>query len=212
MDLTVRSPSGPSSIASEEEPYMSPAVPQVHNSMGINSNSTQVTLAETNQPGQDSFNTQQHPHNPAPSIRHDTGLTMIATMSPSLTSPTLSPSSTMKPSMTVTSTMEKSSASKVTTAEPRSTAQQPPVRPQGMKARLTALYHEFYLQFSMVGLAFLGLFTALAHHLYNASLSGQEISGDPQWPPRYGSALSFFVRMVLVGSVQIAYKQQAWVC
>lgn len=186
---------------------------QAHSPMGANANSTQVTLADTNQSSQYGLGLtgQQDPQTPTSTVRRDTGITLGATMSPSLTSPTLSPSSTMKPATTMTSSMGKSFTSRTTTAEPKVAARQPPAAPQSIKARLRILYHEFYVQFSMIGLAFLGLLAALAHHLYNASLSGREVSGDPQWPPRYGSALSFFVRMVLVGSVQIAYKQQAWV-
>lgn len=63
----------------------------------------------------------------------------------------------------------------------------------------------------MIALALLGLLTALAHHLYNQSMDGREILGDPEWPPRYGNALAFFVKAMLIASVQIAYKQQAWV-
>ncbi|ROW08545.1 hypothetical protein VPNG_06196 [Cytospora leucostoma] len=131
-------------------------------------------------------------------------------MSPSPDPSTLSPSSTMKPGLSVASTMEKSVPSKVTTTMTEKKVQRPHSRVQNMKAGLITWHQKFHLQFSMVGLAFLGFFAALGHHLYNASLNGQEVSGDAQWPPRYGSALAFFVRMVLVGSVQIAYKQQAW--
>lgn len=63
----------------------------------------------------------------------------------------------------------------------------------------------------MLGLALLGVLTAVAHHLYNKSMHGVKVEGDPQWPPRFGNALSFFIKIVLIGAVQIAYKQQAWV-
>ncbi|KAI0380440.1 hypothetical protein F5Y04DRAFT_271432 [Hypomontagnella monticulosa] len=62
----------------------------------------------------------------------------------------------------------------------------------------------------MVAQLFLGLFGALGHHLYYQRLDGQQAI-DPQWPTRFGTALSFFVKAVLISSVEIAYKQQAWV-
>jgi len=62
----------------------------------------------------------------------------------------------------------------------------------------------------MIFLALAGFFGALGHHLYNKRLHGQEVK-DVAWPQRFGIALAFFIKMVLVGSVQIAFKQRAWV-
>ncbi|KAI0594089.1 hypothetical protein F4775DRAFT_586354 [Biscogniauxia sp. FL1348] len=62
----------------------------------------------------------------------------------------------------------------------------------------------------MVSLALLGLLCALGHHLYYTRLHGKRVD-DPQWPTRFGIALAFFVKVVLVGSVEIAYRQQVWV-
>lgn len=68
----------------------------------------------------------------------------------------------------------------------------------------------FGMQSLMVALTLLGFLGALGHHLYYQSLHGQQ-AGDPQWPNRWGIALSSFVKIALVASVEIAYKQQAWV-
>lgn len=202
----------PNSIKSDEESQMATAcTPPSQSPMGSNINSTQVNLAELNQYGRNSITNQRASQEPSPAIRHDTGFTLGSTLSPSPSSPSLSPSSTVKPAMTLTSTMDKLVTCQVTTPQSGVTPQRPPDQPQGAIAGLIAWYRKFELQLSMIGLAFLGLFAALVHHLYNASLNGLKVSGDAQWPPRYGSALSFFVRLVLVASVQIAYKQQAWV-
>lgn len=68
-----------------------------------------------------------------------------------------------------------------------------------------------YLQpLVMVLLALLGLFAALGHHLYYRRLRGQEVQ-NAQWPPRFGIALAFFIKLALLTAVDIAYKQQAWV-
>ena len=207
------SPSSSGSIASEADSHMSTAcISRAQSSVDANPNSSQVTLARTHQSGQSTIISQQTPQEPPSSIRRDTGITLSATLSPSPTSTSLSPSSTMKPAMTLTSTMEKSISSRITTAQPGGTAQMPPSQTRTTRIGLIAWFQKYGLQLSMIGLAFLGLFTALAHHFYNANLNGRKVSGDAQWPPRYGSALAFFVRMVLVASVQIAYKQQAWVC
>lgn len=207
--LANRSLSGSSRTASREYLHMSPAI-QVNSLMGANCNSTQVTLTETNKLSQDAFKSQHDLQGPSAN-RRDTGVTLTATMSPSPTTPTLSSTSTLKPEMTLTSRMEKLSTSRVTAVKAEATAEQSPSALQRMQGSLKIWYNRFLLQFSMIGLAFMGFFTALAHHLYNASLSGKEVLGDAQWPPRYGSVLAFFVRLVLVASVQIAYKQQAWV-
>ena len=66
------------------------------------------------------------------------------------------------------------------------------------------------MQMLMITLAFFGSLGALAHHVYYQSLHGKQVE-DPQWPTRGGIALSFFVKIALVASVEIAYKQQAWV-
>lgn len=68
----------------------------------------------------------------------------------------------------------------------------------------------WYLPTAMVFLALFGFFGALGHHLYNKRLHGQEVV-EVAWPQRFGIALAFFIKMVLVGAVQIAFKQRAWV-
>ncbi|KAB5549460.1 hypothetical protein GE09DRAFT_1059936 [Coniochaeta sp. 2T2.1] len=67
----------------------------------------------------------------------------------------------------------------------------------------------WYTPTMMITLAFAGLFGGLGHHLYNAGLKGQPVI-DAQWPQRWGVAMAFFVKMTLVGAVQIAVKQRAW--
>ncbi|KAI1759467.1 hypothetical protein GGR53DRAFT_142390 [Hypoxylon sp. FL1150] len=62
----------------------------------------------------------------------------------------------------------------------------------------------------MILFTFLGLSCALGHHFYYRSLHGKEVQ-DPQWPTRWGIALAFFIKLVLLTSLDIAYKQQAWI-
>jgi hypothetical protein len=68
----------------------------------------------------------------------------------------------------------------------------------------------WYTPTMMVLLGLAGLFGGLGHHLYNAGLDGQPVI-DAQWPQRWGVAMAFFVKMTLVGAVQMAVKQRAWV-
>lgn len=68
----------------------------------------------------------------------------------------------------------------------------------------------WYTPVMMVLLGLAGLFGALGHHLHNSNLHGQPVK-DAQWPQRWGVALAFFVKMTLVGAVQTAVKQRAWV-
>lgn len=72
----------------------------------------------------------------------------------------------------------------------------------------------WYTPTMMVLLGLAGLFGGLGHHLYNSKLDGRPIppGGDSQWPQRWGVAIAFFVKMTLVGAVQTAVKQRAWVC
>jgi hypothetical protein len=62
----------------------------------------------------------------------------------------------------------------------------------------------------MITLIVLGAFGALGHHLYYQSLHGQRVQ-ESQWPVRFGTALAFFVKASFIGSIEIAYRQQAWV-
>lgn len=68
----------------------------------------------------------------------------------------------------------------------------------------------WYTPAMMIFLLLAGLFGALGHHMYNARLDGQPVI-DAQWPQRWGVAMAFFVKMTLVGAVQTAVKQRAWV-
>ncbi|KAK4227295.1 hypothetical protein QBC38DRAFT_455389 [Podospora fimiseda] len=67
----------------------------------------------------------------------------------------------------------------------------------------------WYTPTTMVILSLCGFFGALGHHLYNSALHGQEVK-DSEWPQRWGIALAFFVKMTLIGAVQSAFKQLAW--
>lgn len=68
-----------------------------------------------------------------------------------------------------------------------------------------------YTPITMILLGFAGLFGALGHHLYNTHLHQRPVGADAQWPQRWGVAMAFFVKMTLVGAVQMAVKQRAWV-
>ena len=63
----------------------------------------------------------------------------------------------------------------------------------------------------MIALALVGFFGALGHHLYYTNLHGQVVASGTQWPPRFGIALAFFIKLSFVASVEIAYRQQVWV-
>ena len=69
----------------------------------------------------------------------------------------------------------------------------------------------WYTPTMMVMLGLAGLFGALGHHLYNSRLDGLPVGSDSQWPQRWGVAMAYFVKMTLVGAVQMAVKQRAWV-
>lgn len=62
----------------------------------------------------------------------------------------------------------------------------------------------------MVGLSVLGFFGALGHHLYYQGLHDQLVQ-DSQWPVRFGTAVAFFIKAAFISSIEIAYRQQAWV-
>jgi hypothetical protein len=70
----------------------------------------------------------------------------------------------------------------------------------------------WYTPTMMLLLGLAGLFGALGHHLYNNHLDRRPVNGDAQWPQRWGVALAFFVKMTLVGAVQMSVKQRSWVC
>jgi len=62
----------------------------------------------------------------------------------------------------------------------------------------------------MIVLTLIGIGSMVGHHLYNSKLHGHLVH-DPQWPQRWGLALSTFGKMCLAGVVEIAYKQRVWV-
>lgn len=215
--LVATNRSGPNSISSGyESSTPQPETEVTDGPMGTNNNCTQVTLTET---------INQSRQNTTPPASPKVSGTMFVTPERCGTrekmsrdpptrqdtlSTTMSPSS-IKQSMTFPSGLKKSITFNVTPVK----SHIPPEKSQSRihKAKLTiqGWHNAFGMQLSMIGLAALGFLTALAHHLYNSSLNGNRIHGDPQWPPRFGSAMAFFVKLILISSVQIAYKQQAWV-
>lgn len=50
---------------------------------------------------------------------------------------------------------------------------------------------------------------AIAHHFFYQSLDGQEAVDQLQMF-RYGTALAYFTKAALVGSVALAFRQQIW--
>ncbi|KAI0165237.1 hypothetical protein GGR52DRAFT_585255 [Hypoxylon sp. FL1284] len=81
------------------------------------------------------------------------------------------------------------------------------------KSRMSAWKASFFQVLQptlMVLLTLLGLASAIGHHFYYQGLDGQVVQ-DAQWPPRFGIALAFFIKLVLLAALDIAYKQQAWV-
>ncbi|KAI0452176.1 hypothetical protein F5B21DRAFT_527180 [Xylaria acuta] len=68
---------------------------------------------------------------------------------------------------------------------------------------------QYGMPFMMVALAALGLFGALGHHLYYQSFHDQLVQ-DSQWPIRFGTAVAFLIKASFIGSIEIAYRQQAW--
>lgn len=62
---------------------------------------------------------------------------------------------------------------------------------------------------SMVGLFILGLIGALAHHAFYKSLHGHEAKNQLQMV-RYGTALAYFTKATLVGTVILSYRQRIW--
>lgn len=67
----------------------------------------------------------------------------------------------------------------------------------------------WFLPSSMVGLLLLGFLGAVAHHLFYQSLNGK-VAKDQLMMVRIGTALAFFTKAMLVGSVIIAYRQRIW--
>jgi hypothetical protein len=61
----------------------------------------------------------------------------------------------------------------------------------------------------MGGLFILGVVGAISHHLFYLSLDG-DAAVDQLMKIRYGTALAFFTKMTLAGSVVIAYRQRIW--
>ncbi len=74
-------------------------------------------------------------------------------------------------------------------------------------------YSSWYIPTKMIIFLICGLSVALGHHKYWLGLNETEITdAGPRWPQVFGVALAFFVKSALVGAVQVAYKQGAWVC
>ena len=63
---------------------------------------------------------------------------------------------------------------------------------------------------TMVLLSFLGLSTAISHHVFNVVYNGRLVDNS-NWPQSVGIVLSNIVKLCLAGSVQISCTQQAMV-
>ncbi|KAF2755332.1 hypothetical protein EJ05DRAFT_98513 [Pseudovirgaria hyperparasitica] len=63
--------------------------------------------------------------------------------------------------------------------------------------------------FLMVLLFFLGVLGAIAHHIFYMKLNGKP-ADNQLWMVRYGTALAFFTKATLVGSVILSYRQRIW--
>ncbi|OCL04724.1 hypothetical protein AOQ84DRAFT_323993 [Glonium stellatum] len=61
----------------------------------------------------------------------------------------------------------------------------------------------------MVGLFLLGVIGALAHHAFYTYLHGREAKNQLEMV-RYGTALAYFTKATLVGSVVLSYRQRIW--
>lgn len=61
----------------------------------------------------------------------------------------------------------------------------------------------------MISLFFLGIMASIGHHFFYTSLDGKPAK-DQVKMVRYGTALAFFVKSTLVGSVILAYRQRIW--
>jgi hypothetical protein len=67
----------------------------------------------------------------------------------------------------------------------------------------------WWTPFSMGALFILGVIGAISHHIFYNSLHGQEAKDQLQ-KVRYGTALAFFTKATLVGSVILGYRQRIW--
>jgi len=62
----------------------------------------------------------------------------------------------------------------------------------------------------MVGLFLAGLLGAVGHHVFYSRLNGQPAAGRQLTMVRIGTALAFFTKAMLVGSVLVSYRQRIW--
>ncbi|TGZ78341.1 hypothetical protein EX30DRAFT_343242 [Ascodesmis nigricans] len=67
----------------------------------------------------------------------------------------------------------------------------------------------WYVPASMLLVFLLGVGGAVAHHSFYAHLHGQEAKNQLMMN-RYGTAIAFFTKACLVGSVVLAYRQRVW--
>ncbi|KAH0544777.1 hypothetical protein FGG08_001144 [Glutinoglossum americanum] len=67
----------------------------------------------------------------------------------------------------------------------------------------------WWTPFSMIALFILGILGAMSHHLFYASLAGQE-SHDQLQKIRVGTAMAVFTKATLVGCVVLSYRQRIW--
>lgn len=67
----------------------------------------------------------------------------------------------------------------------------------------------WWTPFSLIALFVLGVAGACIHHGFYSSLDGKEVKAQ-LWMVRIGTGMAFFVKMCLVGTVVLAYKQRIW--
>lgn len=67
----------------------------------------------------------------------------------------------------------------------------------------------WWTPFCLISLFVLGVLGACVHHGFYLSLDGKEVK-DQLWMVRVGTGMAFFVKMCLVGTVVLAYKQRIW--
>ncbi|KAI9675957.1 MAG: hypothetical protein M1829_003195 [Trizodia sp. TS-e1964] len=79
-----------------------------------------------------------------------------------------------------------------------------------MRSKQTAEWRiHWYMPSAMVVLFVLGVVGALSHHFFYKSLDGHPAVNQLTML-RYGTAFAFFTKAMLVGSVELSYRQQLW--
>lgn len=80
---------------------------------------------------------------------------------------------------------------------------------EARRTQVAKFHIHWVTPFLMVLLFLLGIVGAGAHHAFYTSLNGRPATNQ-LWMVRYGTALAFFVKATLVGSVILSYRQRIW--